>query len=1075
MRINTVRFVGLAAVLAGAAGKEAAAADRSIDTAVTTPVATSQPEPPGNVTPGDITVTSTGSITVAAGESAITVDSSNDVSNAGTLSSNDADGTRGIRLLGGNTGNITNSGTISLLESYVLADSDNDGDLDGAWAVGSDRQGILLSSGAFTGDILNSGTINIEGNASSGIRLDGQLVGDLTSTGTISVTGDDSAAVAINGGAAGGVVGDVRVAGSVVVRGAQSAGLLVNAPITGALNLNGTWNVTGYNRSSLSSSITGLEADDLLQSGPAVGVHFSVANGVTVEGIGVEDDEDDDGDGVTEADGDADDDATASINVAGASPALLISADPSADLIIGAGADGFGVHIRGLVSSSGQYSGFNAAALQIEGSASSTVSIANGVAIDNTVRATAFDGDSFGAVIGGGAQVSELLVRGQLISDAVSENLQTAYALDVRAGADLPSVVNSGVLRAQQFGEIGDAVAIRDASNTLASITNSGSILARLIATDADPADGVLPPAPSGNAIAIDLSASSIDVTLNQVADTPFNDDDTTDNDSAARPAVVIEGDVRFGSGADTFNLLAGAMTGDVSFGAGADAFTINNGADFAGRLSDADGQLVLDVQDGDFDHLGGVTNLTSATFGATSVLGITLAADPAQSTVLNASGAVTFAAGSQIDVAVPAGLPVSGSHVFLTAAGGLVGEEQFLNTVLPGTSYLYELRINAVTGDPNSLEAAYDLRTASQLGMNANQAAALDPILAALRLDDDAAAAFAALDSADTFFDAYADLMPSYASAATELVATAIQQSQGAASNRLANTRLHDLDEVSVWAQEIGYGLERTPADASGQEFRGQGFGIAVGIDGPLRNGALFGLGASFLASEADEPDRPQGEISTWLTQANAYLGAAMGPIDLDFVLGAGVGKMRSRRFIEIGSGFAADTEAEWWAYEGHTAVRASAPLAMSDWFIVTPQVALTYVYLNEEGYEESGGGDAFDIEADSATSQRLWADAGVEISARRRLGANGFWAPRIYAGYRANAIDEGAERTFRFAAAGDDFTLVDEPLGDGGTLVGIGLDATNGFSTFSLGYEGELGDQIERHSINAAVRFRF
>jgi uncharacterized protein with beta-barrel porin domain len=249
----------------------------------------------------------------------------------------------------------------------------------------------------------------------------------------------------------------------------------------------------------------------------------------------------------------------------------------------------------------------------------------------------------------------------------------------------------------------------------------------------------------------------------------------------------------------------------------------------------------------------------------------------------------------------------------------------------------------------------------------------------------------------------------------------------------------------------------------------------MAVGIDGPLDNGALFGLSASFLASEAEEPDRPEGEISSWFGQGNAYLGTALGPIDLDFVLGGGFGKMRERRFVEIGSSFAAQTEAEWWAYEGHGALRASAPLSLGNWLVITPQAALTYVGLGEQEYTEEGGGAAIDIEADSVFSQRLWGDAGIEFSGRWTLHGGGVVAPRLYAGYRANMIDEEAERTFRFASGGSDFTLIDEPLGDGGPLVGIGIDATNGYSTLSLSYEGEFGDQVERHSLNAALRFRF
>jgi outer membrane autotransporter protein len=201
------------------------------------------------------------------------------------------------------------------------------------------------------------------------------------------------------------------------------------------------------------------------------------------------------------------------------------------------------------------------------------------------------------------------------------------------------------------------------------------------------------------------------------------------------------------------------------------------------------------------------------------------------------------------------------------------------------------------------------------------------------------------------------------------------------------------------------------------------------------------------------------------------------MGPIDLDFIGGLGAGKMQSRRFVEIGEpvAFSAFTEADWMAYEGHGSIRASVPLAISELFTVTPQAALTYVGISEGAYEETGGGAAVDYQVDSVFSQRLWADVGVELAANLHFGSDTIISPRIYAGYRANTLDAEAERTVAFASTGTQFTLTDEGVGDGGPLVGIGFDATNGYSTFSLGYEGEFSDQIERHSINAAIRFRF
>lgn len=1080
MRITKLQLAGLVVALAGGAGvKDASANDVTISGATTTPLVTSSPD---GISSGDVTVASGGSITVTTGQAAITVDSDNDVTiqSGGQLVSSAADNSTGILITGSHAGTINHAGAISLTDNYAIADSDNDGNYDGEWATGTNRNGIFLQAGAtFTGDINSTSGMNIEGENSAGIRIDGLLVGDLISTGAQVITGDESTAILINGGATGGVTGDVVIRGAGTIRGENSTGILVNGVIGGELRVNGSWTVSGFHSVVRPIDTGTLDPDDLLIGGALLDVRFSVGGGIVIEGVGAEDDLDDDGDGILETDtgGDADDDNTASLASYGSAPAIHIQADPSANLVLGATASGYGLWVRGTIGAIGVYDNIEATAIRIEGDGGgSTVTTANGVAIDSAISTASIEANSYGLYIGDNAIVPEVLVRRQIITATSSTGADATYAMFFASGADVAAVTNSGILRAQFFGETGNAVVIADQSNTLATITNSGTIQAQTIATDDDPLDDVPPPPITGSAIAIDVSASTIGVTLNQIADTPFTDDDAVDNDSGGRPAVMIEGDILFGSGADAVNLEAGSIAGDISFGAGADTFFIDNGATFIGQLSDSDGALTIDVQDGILALNGGTVNITTATFGADSALGLMLSANPLETSFINASGTVTFLAGAEIVPIVPDLLPASGTYTFLTAAGGLVGAANVIGAVpASGVPFLYNLSIDLVSGDPNSLEASFIMKTALDLGLNTNQTIAFTHIIDALRQDAAAAAAMSGIVTEDEFFDAYEDLMPNYSGAATELAATAIQQAQGATTNRMAAIRLQGLDEVSVWAQEIGYGLERTPASANGVEFRGQGFGLAVGIDGPLENGNLFGLSLSFVASEADEPGRPDGEVSTWFGQFNAYYGAAMGPVDLDFVLGAGAGQMRSRRFVEIGDTFSALSEADWWAFEGHGTLRASVPLAVSDWFVITPQAQLTYVGLSEQGYTEEGGGDAIDYDVDSAFSQRLWADAGIEISTRFRLRGGGFIQPRIYAGYRANAIDDESERTVRFVSGGSDFTLTDDTLGDGGPLLGIGIDATNGYSTFSLSYEGEFGDQIERHSLNAAIRFRF
>ncbi len=1072
MSLTRFSLAGLAVALVGAAVRDARADDLTISTATTTPVVTSNAS---NASAGDVTITSAGSIAVTAGQTAITVDSNNDVTNNGAITSNNANDVIGILLQGGFAGpqTITNAGSINLLEDYTQTDTDNDGDLDGPNATGTNRHAIWLQAGAaLTGDIIHNGSIVVEGQNSSGIRLDAQLIGDINtdSASPISVIGANGVGVAINAG----VDGDVTLLSAITARGENSVGLLVDGPISGGLVIGGTWVVTGYNSTAhpiSESVINALDPDDQLQSGSAIHVRDSIGEGIVIMGVGVEDDEDDDGDGDDE---DADDNFGASIRNFSGAPALLVESNGAA-LALGATPSGYGLHVRGLIESGGVFDGVESAAIRLEGGAGAPVTTANGIALDNIVRSSAYEADSYGLYIGSFVSVPELLVRGQLESAVNSEGTDAAYGVYITSDANVPLLSNSGRINAFVHGEIGTAAAITDLSNTLATINNTGSIVALLIPTDDNLTDGVDPPPATGPAVAINLAASTIGVTINQTPDVPFTDDDAEDNDEDTRPDVQIVGDILLGSGADTVNLLAGQIRGALSFGAGADVFNIDDGASYAGQLTDTDGQLTLNVQDGSLELQGGAVNITTATFGADSELRVLLSDVPADSTTIIATGDVTFDAGAVLRPLVPNGLPASGSHTFLVANGVLNGAANVTGIVTgEGTPYIYNLEV-AVNGvDPNALDAVYTLKTAAELGMTTNQGAALDAIVNALRTSDAASIALASLESADTFFDAYEDLMPSFSSAAAELAATAIQQQQSAASNRLATTRLQGLNEVSVWGQEIGYMLNREPPSANGQAYDGHGFGFALGIDGPLDNGAIFGLAASFITSEVEEDGRPDGEIAATFGQINAYLGTAVGAIDLDFVGGLGAGKLSSRRFIEIGEGFSEIAEGEWWAYEGHAAVRASMPLKMTDWLVLTPQAALTYVALQEDGYEEEGGG-VTNFEVADAFSQRLWGDVGFELSSAIRLRGNGVIAPRLFVGYRANLIDEAAEREFTAIAGGDSFTLEDEPYGDGAPMVGFGIDATNGYSTLTLSYEGEFGDQIERHSINAAVRFRF
>lgn len=266
-------------------------AETTIGTATTAPVRTSTVK---TGTPDDIKIAAAGSVTLTSG-TAVTIDSNHKVVNDGTIQITNSDGATGISA-NGTVGGITNSATGKIIidETYAPTDIDNDGDLDGPFAVGSNRVGIA-TQGAFTGNIVNSGAITVEGNDSAGIRLGGPLTGNFTNDGTISVLGDRALGVGLQD-----VTGNVRLAGTITATGLDATAARLSGNITGALVVQGNLTATGYRFTSPPADPSKLDADDLLNGGPALSIEGDVTGGIVLavppkDSSSTDNDEDKDG------------------------------------------------------------------------------------------------------------------------------------------------------------------------------------------------------------------------------------------------------------------------------------------------------------------------------------------------------------------------------------------------------------------------------------------------------------------------------------------------------------------------------------------------------------------------------------------------------------------------------------------------------------------------------------------------------------------------------------------------------------------------------------------------------------
>ncbi|HHI82414.1 MAG TPA: autotransporter domain-containing protein, partial [Rhizobiales bacterium] len=414
----------------------------------TTPIATSTVD---GGSAGDLIIRSAGSVLVDSG-AAITLDSDNTVTNEGTIGSNDADNTTGILISGGSTGAFTNSGSINLLEDFTPTDDDDDGDLDGPFATGTGRTGVLVEGSApFTGDISNDtgGSITVEGTQSAGIRITAGLDGNLNNDGSVTVTGADGYGVHI----AGTVNGDISNSGSISVKGANSIGLGIDADVNGAVSNTGTIGSTGFRETTRRNSATErakLDADDLAAGGAAVSISASISGGF-VNGT------------VLDANGNPS--RSGQIASQGSAPAILVTAGLNGaagnDITLGAvgsAADGrdFGLINDGTITASGLNDGFAATAISVQGAqVGNTLRRAileHGILNSGTILGSSFEASTHTLWIRNGGVADTVSNSGTVRSTVVSQSGGEAVSVAVEAGGQVSTVSNTGAIEASYTG-----------------------------------------------------------------------------------------------------------------------------------------------------------------------------------------------------------------------------------------------------------------------------------------------------------------------------------------------------------------------------------------------------------------------------------------------------------------------------------------------------------------------------------------------------------------------------------------------------------------------------------------------
>jgi uncharacterized protein with beta-barrel porin domain len=1050
----------------------AALAQTSVTTERTTPIATATAN---NGAADSIRITSAGSIKPASGV-AVTIDSNHNVTNEGTIQITGANNSAGIVAAAGTTATITNSGTIILDENYTPTDTDSDGDIDGPFAQGQNRFGIR-ALGALTGSVVNSGAITIEGNNSAAISLEGPLNGSLISSGAISVVGDNSAGIR-----AGAVSGNVALTGSIAAQGANATAVSLTGPIGGALSVQGSITATGYRTTTAPADPSKLDADDLLQGGPALHIAGSVAGGILFDAPPANtnpDDKDEDKDGI-----DDDKEGTASVSSFGAAAAVQIGSASEAvavGAVAGASAAGNGLVIKGRIAGSGVYQDVTGNGLVIGGLGQATT-ITGGLLNAGTVAAQSNGGNATAIRIGNLASVPALRNSGTIEAAGGSVAANQVRALVIDAAGTLSSVTNTGKIAASAAGD-GSAVAIVDLSGSLSRVENSGAISA----VAAKPA--------AGRATAIDLAANTTGATIRQSAATATGRPSITgdirlgsgddlfevtagtvtgamqfgagNNRLTASGESVLSGDAVFGAGADTVQLSGkSALVGRLDMGGGNDTLAISGTAQFRGAIAGA-GQTTVSVSGGSLSITSpGTVALGSLAVTDKGLIGITIDGQAGTFTRIDVAGTASFAEGSRLGVTLVNVSRSEGTYQILSA-GSLTGSA---NIVASGIDLPFLFK-STVAGSDAAGTVSVDIKrkTATELSLSESQARAYDAVFKALDSDAALAGSFLGISNAEQADEAMQQMLPDHAGGT---FATVTQGSR-ATARFLTDTSAPYSDQGSwgFWLQQTVWGSAKDRLDTA--SFDTSGWGATGGVEIKAGDVGKFGVSLAYLNGKNEDRNFANAMRSNQYEIA-AHWRVDWGPLRA-FARGsfAQIDFEGSRRFAFANGGEVVERISQGqWSGQLYSASAGLGYEARIGRFALRPSASIDYYRLDEDGYAETGGGDAFNLTVDKRSSDEIAVNAtlvaGYDLGSR---AADEVWLRVELEGGRRQIIGGSlGETTARFKG-GEAFTLIPDARSDG--WIG-GLRLVGGQSGFSLA--GELGgeEQYDKLALNARVSLR-
>jgi uncharacterized protein with beta-barrel porin domain len=320
------------------------------------------------------------------------------------------------------------------------------------------------------------------------------------------------------------------------------------------------------------------------------------------------------------------------------------------------------------------------------------------------------------------------------------------------------------------------------------------------------------------------------------------------------------------------------------------------------------------------------------------------------------------------------------------------------------------------VTSNGNQVVLGVTRKTSAQLGLNASEAAAIDAVLAAADSDAPVAGVFLGIPDAATLKGTLQEMLPEHAGGAFETVTK---------PSRLAADILGQPGMINgAWAQQVAWGSSKSVGDSASYHLGS--WGAVGGYDvsvGPLGN-----VGVS-LGYYFGRDKHSSTELTSSHYEGGVYWRGGRGPLRAwARATAATIDFDGTRNFIGTSAGQAvtraADGKWKGRLYSGSGGVSYEARLGR---FSLRPNASIEYYKLHEDGYVETGGGNAFDLTVRSRNSHEAAADAMLALGYDfiTRQDEDSAWLRLELEGGRREIINSSLGATVASFGTGNPFTL--------------------------------------------------